>query len=200
MTTMPPVVDVIKLCLEEFWKIQISPKLKQQEQAISKAINSLEYFFASKQHCFHIFVEVQILEQTIFHFLILGKSRFPQKKFYNINYWADPILHVNIGMLSPCTNRTVIGGLPNSCARLTPEGQMSMSQVNKYLRTITILLKIHDSDWMLQVTWLLVLANKSALFHGLSICKLMRLRWGGRSILTPEITVLVSASIYKFSV
>ena len=53
---------------------------------------------------------------------------------------------------------------------------------------------------MLQVTWLLVLANKSALFHGLSICKLMRLRWGGRSILTPEITVLVSASIYKFSV
>ena len=35
-------------------------------------------------------MQVQILEQTIFNFLILGKSRFPPKKFYNINY--RPIL------------------------------------------------------------------------------------------------------------
>ena len=31
-------------------------------------------------------MQVQILEQTIFNFLILGKSRFPPKKFYNINF------------------------------------------------------------------------------------------------------------------
>ena len=33
----------------------------------------------------NIFVQVQSSEQTLFNFLILGKSRFPQKKFYNIN-------------------------------------------------------------------------------------------------------------------
>ena len=31
-------------------------------------------------------MQVQILEQTIFNFLILGKSRFPPKRFYNIDY------------------------------------------------------------------------------------------------------------------
>ena len=35
---------------------------------------------------FHIFVQVQTSEQTYFNFFILGKSRFPPKKFYNINY------------------------------------------------------------------------------------------------------------------
>ena len=28
------------------------------------------------------------IKQMFFNFLILGKSRFPPKKFYNINYWA----------------------------------------------------------------------------------------------------------------
>ena len=32
-------------------------------------------------------MEVQTSEQTFFHFYILGKSRLPPKKFYNINYW-----------------------------------------------------------------------------------------------------------------
>ena len=35
---------------------------------------------------FSHFVQVQTSEQTLFNFLILGKSRFPPKKFYNINY------------------------------------------------------------------------------------------------------------------
>ena len=36
----------------------------------------------------HILVQVQMSEKTIFQFLILGKSRFPPKKFYNVNYWV----------------------------------------------------------------------------------------------------------------
>ena len=31
----------------------------------------------------------QSAEQTLFNFLILGKSRFPPKKFYNIDYWSE---------------------------------------------------------------------------------------------------------------
>ena len=34
-------------------------------------------------------MQVQSSEQTLFNFLILGKSRFPPKKFYNINYWEE---------------------------------------------------------------------------------------------------------------
>ena len=32
-------------------------------------------------HSFHIFVQVQILEQALFNFLTLGKSRFSPKSF-----------------------------------------------------------------------------------------------------------------------
>ena len=53
-----------------------------------KEINSYWVKFCLKIAFFHIFVQVQILEQTIFQFLILGKSRFPPKKFYNVNYWV----------------------------------------------------------------------------------------------------------------
>ena len=35
---------------------------------------------------FTILVQVQTTEQTVFHFLILGISRFPPKKFYIIDY------------------------------------------------------------------------------------------------------------------
>ena len=38
---------------------------------------------------FHIFVQVQTLDKILFNFLILGKSRFPTKKFYNIDYRAQ---------------------------------------------------------------------------------------------------------------
>ena len=75
-------VNVIKLFLEE---IQIPPKLKQQEQAILKAINSFRVQFSLKQYCFHISVLVRALEEALLNFLIWGKSRFPPKKFYNIN-------------------------------------------------------------------------------------------------------------------
>ena len=44
-----------------------------------------EYCFAYTLHNFHILVQVQTLEQTLFKILILGKSRFPPKKFYNID-------------------------------------------------------------------------------------------------------------------
>ena len=37
------------------------------------------------------FVQFQTSEQTLFDFLILGKSRFPAKKFYNINYRGDSL-------------------------------------------------------------------------------------------------------------
>ena len=33
-------------------------------------------------------MKVQTLEQTLIYFFILEKSRFPPKKFYNINYWS----------------------------------------------------------------------------------------------------------------
>ena len=46
-------------------------------------------------------MQVQILEQTIFNFLILGKSRFPPKKFYNINYWCAQIDHLTISEKLP---------------------------------------------------------------------------------------------------
>ena len=39
-------------------------------------------------HCFNIFVQVQSLEKTFVNFLIFGKSRFPPKTFYNIDYRA----------------------------------------------------------------------------------------------------------------
>ena len=60
--------------------------MKQQEYDILKAINMFGVFFCLKQHCFHIFVQGQTKGQTFFNFSILGKSRFPPKKFYNINY------------------------------------------------------------------------------------------------------------------
>ena len=41
-------------------------------------------------------MHVQIIEQTIFNFLILGKSRFPPKKFYNINYRLGNLLRAVI--------------------------------------------------------------------------------------------------------
>ena len=43
-------------------------------------------------------MQVQTSEQTFFDFLILGKSRFPPKKVYNINYWSrvSP-KHVQVG-------------------------------------------------------------------------------------------------------
>ena len=35
-------------------------------------------------------MQVQTSEQTLFNFLILWKSGFPQKKkFYNISYWKE---------------------------------------------------------------------------------------------------------------
>ena len=40
-------------------------------------------------------MQFQTLEQTLFNFLILGKSRFPPKKFYNINQWPK---HTWIGI------------------------------------------------------------------------------------------------------
>ena len=39
------------------------------------------------------------IKQMFFNFLILGKSRFPPKKFYNINYWAPAqglFFHMNV--------------------------------------------------------------------------------------------------------
>ena len=42
-----------------------------------------------KNSIFNLFVQAQTSEQTFFNFLILGKSRFPPKKFYNINYWTE---------------------------------------------------------------------------------------------------------------
>ena len=65
--------------------IELILQLKQQEQAILKAINSIRVKFCLKQYCFHIFVQVQASDKTVFNFLILGKSRFPAKKFYKIN-------------------------------------------------------------------------------------------------------------------
>ena len=35
--------------------------------------------------CFNIVVHAQSTERTLFNFLILGKSKFPPKKFYNID-------------------------------------------------------------------------------------------------------------------
>ena len=82
-----PVVDVIKLFLEEMQTFKISPITETTRIDHFKSYKTvLQYSFAQKQHSFHIFVQVQTSEQTLFHFLILGKSRFPTKKIYNINY------------------------------------------------------------------------------------------------------------------
>ena len=51
-------------------------------------------------------MQVQILEQTIFNFLILEKSRFPPKKFYNINYCASE-RHIGSCVIWPVRNRNV---------------------------------------------------------------------------------------------
>ena len=82
-----PVVDVIKLFLEEMQTFKISPITETTRIDHFKSYKTvLQYSFAQKQHSFHIFVQVQTSEQTLFHFLILGKSRFPTNFFYNINY------------------------------------------------------------------------------------------------------------------
>ena len=74
------VVDVIKLFQKKSGKSRFSPKLKQQEWAILKLMNILEYSFALKQNCFQILVHGQTSKQTFFNFLILGKSRFLPNK------------------------------------------------------------------------------------------------------------------------
>ena len=79
------VLDVINLFQRKSRESIFPPKLKQQKQAILKATNSFRVYFCLKQHCFTILVQVQTTEQTFFYFLILGKSRFPPKKFYNID-------------------------------------------------------------------------------------------------------------------
>ena len=55
-------VDVIKLFLQEIWK------------------NQFQRIVLLKIALFSHFEQVQTLEQTFFHFLTLGKSRFPPKK------------------------------------------------------------------------------------------------------------------------
>ena len=62
-------------------------KLQQQGQAILKSNKQLKCSI----HCIHIFVQVQTSEPTFFNCLIFGKSVFPPKLFYSINYW---LLHL----------------------------------------------------------------------------------------------------------
>ena len=51
-----------------------------------KAINSVREQFCLNISLFTHFLQFQISEQTVFNFLILWKSRFHPKKFYNIDY------------------------------------------------------------------------------------------------------------------
>ena len=75
-----PVVDVIKLFLEEFWKIYISPKAETAIIAILKAINSFRVLICLKLALFSHFSASSDTRKTFFHFLILGKSRSLLKK------------------------------------------------------------------------------------------------------------------------
>ena len=68
-----------------------------------KQLTVIEYLL--KNSIFNIFVQVHASEQTFFNFLILWKSRFPPKKFYNIDYWSfllmvkNIVIHFNLNII-----------------------------------------------------------------------------------------------------
>ena len=80
-----PVVDVIKLFLEGFWKIQIFPKAK----------TARNYFKSKKQFRVQICLKLALflhfsagsdIRQTLSVSYFWGNLDFLQKKFYDINY------------------------------------------------------------------------------------------------------------------
>ena len=91
ITRPPPIVDVIKRFLRKSRKSRFLLKLKQQEQAIFEVKYSFCVQFCLKIELFSHFQQVQTANQTFFIFLILGKSRFPSIKFYNIDCRAKKL-------------------------------------------------------------------------------------------------------------
>ena len=83
-----PVVDVIIHFGRKSGKSGFPPKLKQQEYAILKVINSFKVYFCIKLALFSHFSAVSDIRTNFFKYLIFGKSRFPPKKIYNIDYRA----------------------------------------------------------------------------------------------------------------
>ena len=60
-------------------------------------------------------MDVQSAEQTLFNFVILGKSGFPPKQFYNINYRPNSIKFLlRIFVTSTGAHFEVIFGGPKS--------------------------------------------------------------------------------------
>ena len=73
-TLSRPGVDVIKLFWMKSRKSRFLPKLKQQEYAILKAINSLRVSFS--------------LKISLFSHFSAGSDFSSKNRFYNINYWT----------------------------------------------------------------------------------------------------------------
>ena len=74
-------IDVIKLFWRNSGKSRFPPKLKQQEQAILKAINSFRVYICLKLALFSHFSAGSDIRTNFIPILILGKSRFPPKKY-----------------------------------------------------------------------------------------------------------------------
>ena len=77
---MRPLVDVIKLFLEEFWKIEISPQAETARIGHLIATNSFRVLLCLKIAKFSHFCSGLDSITIFFHILILGKSRFPPRK------------------------------------------------------------------------------------------------------------------------
>ena len=78
--------------MKEIWKFKISPKAKTARIGHFKS-NKQFYtldLLKNSVNCFHIFCRFRNCNK-LFFILILGKSRFPPKKFYNIKRpgWHD---------------------------------------------------------------------------------------------------------------
>ena len=90
--------DVIKLFLRKS-RFPVQPK--QQEYSILKATNSFTVKLCLKiALCWH-FCAGSDIRTNFIQFLILGKSRFPPKNLYNINYRWNNLMNNEIGVV--CT-------------------------------------------------------------------------------------------------
>ena len=50
-------------------------------------------------------MQVQLSQQTLFNFLFLEQSKFPPKKFYNINFWP---IDFGIGVQANCKQEAIL--------------------------------------------------------------------------------------------
>ena len=90
-------------------------------------------------------MHAQAAEQILFNFLILEKSRFPPKKFYNINYWSQHGLH---GPLSKMIFKPMLADWKQFplFLLLIPDPDLELVHVRRAQRNRHPLLPLHAQD------------------------------------------------------